>query len=113
MYPSFPEDFRRRVRSSRIRNDEFDDPHSLSFASIVSDIVQEFAMEYRAQNHPKHASSADYDRLQNKWQTKILTNEQKNFEETGHKPIDLTRLRDSINTYVKMANEWEFKNQSK
>jgi hypothetical protein len=25
----------------------------------------------------------------------------------------LTRLRDSINTYVKMANEWEFKNQSK
>ena len=95
------------------RNDEFDDPHSLSFASIVSDIVQEFAMEYRAQNHPKHASSADYDRLQNKWQTKILTNEQKNFEETGRKPIDLTRLRDSINTYVKMANEWEFKNQSK
>ena len=95
------------------RNDEFDDPHSLSFASIVSDIVQEFAMEYRARNHPKHASSADYDRLQNKWQTKILTNEQKNFEETGRKPIDLTRLRDSINTYVKMANEWEFKNQSK
>ena len=92
---------------------EFDDPHSLSFASIVNDIVQEFAMEYRARNHPRHAASADYDALQKKWQTKILTNEQKNFEETGRKPIELTRLRDSINAYVKMANEWEFKNQSR
>lgn len=35
MYPSFPEDFRRRVRSSRIRNDEFDG------SRIVNDVLVE------------------------------------------------------------------------
>ena len=80
---------------------EFDDPHSLSFASIVNDIVQEFAMEYRARNHPRHAASADYDALQKKWQTKILTNDVSrpehdsiNFVQIGEDFIEILRSSD-------------------
>jgi len=89
----------------------FSDPFDSEFESTVSSVVEEFAMEYRAFNHPQHAKLANYDRLQKKWTLKIVTNEQKNFEQAGRKPVELTRLRASIEEYVKMANDWEFKNQ--